>query len=115
MDRPTKDQSRGLWDDYASSLGLNPDDYSNKDDLIEAVDAAEESGATSDDTAPVTPPGPAPEDLAQKAEKGSYPAGYEDAKASWKKAYDHAAKHGNTVKTSIVFADGNHDTEEFGG
>lgn len=38
LGRPAKSASRGDWDDYARSLGLDPDDYPSKDDLIQAVD-----------------------------------------------------------------------------
>lgn len=42
-DRPAKSASREDWNAYAETLGLDPDDYSSKDDLIDAVDEAEDS------------------------------------------------------------------------
>lgn len=34
---PAKSASRGEWDEYALSQGLDPDDYATKEDLIEAL------------------------------------------------------------------------------
>jgi hypothetical protein len=36
-DRPATSATRAEWDDYARSKGVNPDEYSSKDDLIEAL------------------------------------------------------------------------------
>jgi hypothetical protein len=36
-DRPNKSASREEWDEYARSKGVNPDDFSTKDDLIDAL------------------------------------------------------------------------------
>lgn len=36
-EQPAKSATRAEWDDYARSVGVNPDDYSSKDDLIEAL------------------------------------------------------------------------------
>lgn len=36
---------------------------------------------------------------------GQYPEDYEDSSPEWKAAYDHAAKHKNTPKASILWAD----------
>lgn len=42
--RPNKNASREAWDAYAESLGLDPDDFSSKDSLIDAVDQAGAEG-----------------------------------------------------------------------
>lgn len=134
-DRPTKDASRGDWDDYAQSLGLNPDEFSNKDALIEAVEAEEVASAVDDDEdgekgnydSAITREDLGDPEAAINADTlgegrpldvtpgkaGSYPKGYEDATDGWKAAYDHAVKSGNPEKTAIVFADINCDNEEF--
>lgn len=39
-DVPAKSASRSDWDDAARKLDINPELYNNKDDLIEAVEAA---------------------------------------------------------------------------
>lgn len=41
-ERPAKNASREDWNAYAESLGLAPEDYSSKDDVIAAVDEAEQ-------------------------------------------------------------------------
>lgn len=38
---PARSASRTEWDDYASALGLNPDAYGTKDELIAAVGEAQ--------------------------------------------------------------------------
>lgn len=44
---------------------------------------------------------------------GQYPEEHEDSPLPWKAAYDHAAKHGNTVKGAKQYADAHsHDFEE---
>lgn len=121
MDRPVKDASRSDWDEYGVFLGLNPDEYANKEALIEAADAAEKeiddlAGPDPDaDGGPVDQASdvPVPGDEVEKGRKGDYPEGYEDASDGWKAAYDHSVSHGNPPKTSIVFADIHHDSEEF--
>jgi len=35
--KPAKSATRDEWDAYAQSMGVDPDDYSSKDDLIEAL------------------------------------------------------------------------------
>ena len=40
--RPAKQAGREKWDAYAQALGLDPENYSSKDDLIAAVDEAEQ-------------------------------------------------------------------------
>jgi hypothetical protein len=42
-DRPAKSASREDWNAYAQSLGIDPEEHSSKDDLIEAVDEKERS------------------------------------------------------------------------
>ncbi len=117
MDRPAKDASRADWDEYATSLNLNPDEYSNKEALIEAADAAEEAQPADAEGGPVDEAQdvPVPGDEVEVGKKGDYPDGYEDASDGWKAAYDHAVSHGNPSKTAVVFADINHDAEEFSG
>jgi hypothetical protein len=120
VDRPVKDASRSEWDEYGKYLGLNPDEYANKDALIDAADAAEEeldalAGPDPDAGGPVDELGEAPPPEVTPGKEGKYPEGYEDASDSWKAAYDHAVSHGNPSKTAVVFADINHDSEEFGG
>lgn len=39
------------------------------------------------------------------AEEGVYPEDYEDRPAQWKRAFDHAAKHNNTEKASVLYAE----------
>lgn len=34
---PAKSATRQEWDDYARAQGVDPDDYSSKDELIEAL------------------------------------------------------------------------------
>lgn len=36
---------------------------------------------------------------------GEYPEGYDEMDDRWKKRFDHAAKKGNTVKASMLYAD----------
>lgn len=36
---PAKSATRGEWDEYAASIGIDPEQYSSKDDLIAAVEA----------------------------------------------------------------------------
>lgn len=132
MERPVKDASRSEWDEYGKYLGLNPDEYPNKEALIEAADAAEAdidalAGPAEDDEAegPADPDAggpvdqaadvPVPGDEVKVGKTGDYPEGYEDASDGWKAAYDHAVSHGNPSKTAVVFADINHDNEEFSG
>lgn len=38
MEPPAKTASRGEWDEYALSQGLNPDEYSSKTDLQDALE-----------------------------------------------------------------------------
>lgn len=45
------------------------------------------------------------------AQPGTYPEGYEDHPAGWKKAYDHAASRGNTQKGAVNWADG-HEADD---
>lgn len=94
-ERPSKDASRSDWDDYAKTLDLNPEDYQNKEALIEAVEAELL--------------------LRDDEKKGKYPEGREGASKSWKKAYDHAVAHGNPEKTATLYADQHFQDEEFGG
>jgi hypothetical protein len=136
MDRPSKDASRGDWDKYAKSLDLNPDEYSNKEALIEAVEAEEvasavdgedgedgnfDSAITREDLDAGEPEAAINADTLGEGKpldvtpgkKGKYPDGYEDATDGWKAAYDHAVSFGNPEKTAIVFADINCDNAEF--
>jgi hypothetical protein len=39
-EQPAKSASRDEWNAYAQSVGVNPDEYGTKDELIEAVEAA---------------------------------------------------------------------------
>ncbi len=104
---PAKSATRSEWDIYADELGLDPEEYGTKEDLIAACEAkAEESEA------PVTE-GEATAALPAEGKKGKYPEGYEDAAKPWKKAYDHAIANGNPPKTAVIFADLNMDAEEF--
>lgn len=43
VSRPTHSATRGEWDDYARSIGLDPDAYANKDELVAAVEAKDEA------------------------------------------------------------------------
>lgn len=43
LERPAKSANRDDWDAYARSLDIDPDEYSSKDDLIAAVDRAEDA------------------------------------------------------------------------
>jgi hypothetical protein len=91
MDRPAASATRADWDEYAESLGLDPEEYGNKDDLIAAVDDAEEAGGTDSS-------------VESKAERSD----------AWQAAYDHALSiPGNTEKTAAIFADQNFQTDEF--
>lgn len=96
MERPAASASRADWDEYAQSLDIDPEEYSNKDDLIAAVDAEEAlTGVSNDD-----------DDAEAKSERSP----------AWRKAYEHALSiEGNTEKTAAIFADQNFQTEEFGG
>ena len=38
-DAPAKSATRAEWDEYAQKLGLDPEEYSSKGELIEAVEA----------------------------------------------------------------------------
>ena len=112
-ERPNKDASRAEWDDYAKTLDLDPEDYQNKEALIEAVEAElllrddDDDDAEDDDT-------PTAEDV-EVPKKGKYPEEYKDASDSWKAAYDHAVSHGNPEKTAIIYANQHLHDEEFGG
>lgn len=44
---PAKSASREEWDTYARSIGVNPDDYSSKEELQSAVDARQSETAQS--------------------------------------------------------------------
>jgi hypothetical protein len=56
---PAKSDTRESWDEAATRLGLDPAEYSNKDDLMVAV---EEAQGTAPDTSLNAPdPGEAPE------------------------------------------------------
>lgn len=38
--QPAKSATREEWNDYAESIGLDPEEYGSKGELIEAVEAA---------------------------------------------------------------------------
>ena len=40
IEQPAKSAKRDEWDEYARLQGLDPEEYSTKDDLIEAAEAA---------------------------------------------------------------------------
>jgi hypothetical protein len=42
---------------------------------------------------------------AEIATEGQYPDGYENASEGWRAAFDHAARHKNSIKASILYAD----------
>jgi hypothetical protein len=42
-ERPAKSASREDWDQYAESIGVDPEKFSSKQDLIDAVDEAEQA------------------------------------------------------------------------
>jgi hypothetical protein len=113
-ERPNKDATRLEWDAYASTLDLDPEEYPNKEALIEAVDAAEEADAADPDDVEPEDDTPAA-DAVDVPEKGQYPEGREKASKSWKAAYDHAVAHGNPEKTATLYADQHFQDEEFGG
>lgn len=43
--------------------------------------------------------------LAEIAVEGEYPGEYANASEGWKAAFDQAARHNNSLKASILFAD----------
>lgn len=42
QEAPAKSATREEWDGYAESLGVDPEQFSSKDDLIEAIEAKDD-------------------------------------------------------------------------
>lgn len=109
MDKPTKDAPRAEWDEYAESINVDPEEYSNKESLIEAVEAElllrdddeeeeeEEEEEETDDS-----------EFQFKA-----PKEHKKSPPEWRRAYDHARSKGNPEKTSILYANSHFQDEEF--
>jgi hypothetical protein len=117
VEKPNKDATRSDWDEYAQSLGLDPEEYSNKEALVEAVEAEEVAQGIDDDDDDEPDEKPAKKSKSKKGdfEHSDWPDEFDDSPDTWKRAFSHARSKGNPVKTSVQFANSQHSAEEFSG